>query len=75
VDCGQFLSLVRCPLSRTGGYAAQSGWPHWHSGSGVPAISISAQRSLQNFLFPRSTSTSSQRQPRWSHFISCGIAG
>jgi hypothetical protein len=26
-------------------------------------------------LFPRSTSTSSQRQPRWSHFISCGIAG
>ena len=37
------------------GYAAQSGWPHRHSGSGVPDISVSAHRSLQNLLFPRST--------------------
>jgi len=58
------------------GYAAQSGWPHRHSGSGVPDISISAHRSLQNLLFPRSTKTSSQRHPRWSHFNSfCGMAG
>ncbi len=51
-------------------HAAQSGCPHWQRGSGVSDISISAHRSLQNLLLPRSTRTSSQRQPAWSHFSS-----
>ena len=54
----------------SGLYAAQSGCPHWQRGSGVPDISISAHRSLQNLLLPRSTGASSQRQPAWSQFSS-----
>jgi hypothetical protein len=40
-----------------------------HMGSGVPDISMSAHRSLQNFRFPRWTRLSSQRQPWCSHFM------